>query len=600
MHLNPDYKSKRFFTALIIVIMTVLSVFSRGMLMHTMYFLTLAFYSAFDRKRKFFKVAAFLAGIDLFGSFFNELPGIGHYIVLSLLYASSFLFGRWIRLYMNYQVRHQAGAPAVPLALAPLEEHENAALSDAQAGLLASVNLKELLVNIAELARINFHCDTISINIFNGDTYSSGFSNFREEVRNIGRVESEMYSLLKLKKDYLHFESVDFLYRKLNLNNPDKFTRAAVAVPLKKEDVIYGFTVFYFDSPEPGAAELSAFAAHVSDLVWIYHRYGLNEKDAEFAAVLYDAIKTFIPRLNDLCGAVFEEFIKKALPGKKTALYTYAGGVPTGPDGQLGSYSLACLGMPKVIAALAGRKPILLSSVSGPSPDKYKGNVPENIYIVPLFFNGELKWAATVEGLSGGQGVEGSIRLIDNVRTLFETFSLLSERLVSAEKNRQRDETTGGFNFQHFLKNLKNLVNFAKLGRSFFGLVIIDIDGFFFFNEACGYEEGNKILHKTSKILSKYSEGGPVFRYNGDNFVLLFENKPEEFFEETISRALEELTNGVFYQDVSGKKIKLRFKASYASYPHTVKSPDYVFPTAEKCIKTAEIKETAEPVKTLA
>ena len=93
MHLNPDYKSKRFFTALIIVIMTVLSVFSRGMLMHTMYFLTLAFYSAFDRKRKFFKVAAFLAGIDLFGSFFNELPGIGHYIVLSLLYASSFFSG---------------------------------------------------------------------------------------------------------------------------------------------------------------------------------------------------------------------------------------------------------------------------------------------------------------------------------------------------------------------------------------------------------------------------------------------------------------------------------------------------------------------------
>ena len=64
--INKDIMSKFVFG-----IILVLSIFSRGMLLYTVYFLILSFYSAFKDRNKFLATAAFLFAIDLAGSLFN-------------------------------------------------------------------------------------------------------------------------------------------------------------------------------------------------------------------------------------------------------------------------------------------------------------------------------------------------------------------------------------------------------------------------------------------------------------------------------------------------------------------------------------------------
>ncbi|GIU21043.1 hypothetical protein TUM4445_39280 [Shewanella sp. MBTL60-112-B2] len=61
-----------------------------------------------------------------------------------------------------------------------------------------------------------------------------------------------------------------------------------------------------------------------------------------------------------------------------------------------------------------------------------------------------------------------------------------------------------------------------------YSLAMIDIDHFKTFNDTYGHDIGDQVLRLVARKLSKVKGGGQVFRYGGEEFTIVFENKDIE------------------------------------------------------------------------
>jgi diguanylate cyclase (GGDEF)-like protein len=66
-----------------------------------------------------------------------------------------------------------------------------------------------------------------------------------------------------------------------------------------------------------------------------------------------------------------------------------------------------------------------------------------------------------------------------------------------------------------------------KLGESY-SIAMLDVDHFKKFNDSYGHESGDQALRLVASRLSHITGGGKAYRYGGEEFAIVFPNKPSE------------------------------------------------------------------------
>ncbi|RSL33957.1 bifunctional diguanylate cyclase/phosphodiesterase [Salibacterium salarium] len=91
------------------------------------------------------------------------------------------------------------------------------------------------------------------------------------------------------------------------------------------------------------------------------------------------------------------------------------------------------------------------------------------------------------------------------------------------------DYLTGLPNQSLFQIHAKQAVERAKHNEEILSVFFLDLDRFKFINDYLGHDMGNLLLQKVSSRLVDYLDGvGTVYRYGGDEFIILLENTREE------------------------------------------------------------------------
>ncbi|SHM94609.1 GGDEF domain-containing protein [Gracilibacillus kekensis] len=127
--------------------------------------------------------------------------------------------------------------------------------------------------------------------------------------------------------------------------------------------------------------------------------------------------------------------------------------------------------------------------------------------------------------------------------------SLLGERMrsqsVLLEKEAKIDSLTGIYNVKVFREYIANVQAIQQLNnKAFFQIAIIDIDDFKTINDSYGHHVGDIILKRIAQTIKRQiSLDDEVFRYGGEEFIVVLENKTlEETFQliETIRIKLKD------------------------------------------------------------
>lgn len=124
-----------------------------------------------------------------------------------------------------------------------------------------------------------------------------------------------------------------------------------------------------------------------------------------------------------------------------------------------------------------------------------------------------------------------------------------------------KDELTG-------LSSRRALNTMALSLNRHYTLAMIDIDHFKSFNDTYGHDVGDQVLRLVAKKLSKVKGGGQVFRYGGEEFTIVFENKNIE----RVLPHLEELRHKIGHYNIvlrdQGRKNKSKLDRSGKHKPN--------------------------------
>ncbi len=156
-----------------------------------------------------------------------------------------------------------------------------------------------------------------------------------------------------------------------------------------------------------------------------------------------------------------------------------------------------------------------------------------------------------VHGLSG---VDLLIALLPMVVVgiLGSTIFFLYHNLDGVQKRLERtaflDPLTGLGNRRALWEALRQRWNAWERYQIPFSILLLDLDGFKEVNDRFGHAEGDRILREVAQILQKtVRESDVLFRYGGDEFVLLVTHLPEKETDRLIHR-LQEQVEGRFQE----------------------------------------------------
>ncbi|SHK14522.1 diguanylate cyclase with GAF sensor [Anaerobranca californiensis DSM 14826] len=129
------------------------------------------------------------------------------------------------------------------------------------------------------------------------------------------------------------------------------------------------------------------------------------------------------------------------------------------------------------------------------------------------------------------------------------------------------DDLTKVYNYRYFQQRIQQEVEKAAAEGSKVSLMVIDLDDFKRINDTYGHTVGNKVLIDLAAIFRKYIRKYDVlFRYGGDEFVILFPDTDKGTAEKVAKRILNEVVNTPLKIE-EGIEEFLSFSAGIAEYP---------------------------------
>ena len=208
----------------------------------------------------------------------------------------------------------------------------------------------------------------------------------------------------------------------------------------------------------------------------------------------------------------------------------------------------------------------------------------------------------------GGSSVGGLLGLswkhrhgvsTEQLRMLEKTARLLADSMTVVLgmellfSQAERDSLTGAFNrtkLQEILAS-KEQENFR--GNVFF----FDMDNFKEVNDSYGHEMGDALLREFSQALQKSFPECPLFRYGGDEFLLLHQEGPGVSSKERILEHLEAMKKSL--NRISSSLPPLRFSTGYAAIPREAPSLKEAIALADRIMYRQKEGRRINPGKNL-
>lgn len=129
--------------------------------------------------------------------------------------------------------------------------------------------------------------------------------------------------------------------------------------------------------------------------------------------------------------------------------------------------------------------------------------------------------------------------MVDEVKKANDIINKLSSQVETLEKDSNLDSLTKVFNRRALSKYLSNVCE-QKNEHYELHLLLLDIDDFKVINDTYGHIAGDKILIFIANILKKtLRDGDKIFRYGGEEFVLILNRIDATYCQKIASRVLE-------------------------------------------------------------
>lgn len=162
--------------------------------------------------------------------------------------------------------------------------------------------------------------------------------------------------------------------------------------------------------------------------------------------------------------------------------------------------------------------------------------------------------------------------------------SLLFEKM---QEESTRDMLTNSFNRKQLDMILRNL----KEEQAPLSLAFFDLDNFKFVNDTFGHSYGDRILLDISDIALDLcrKHKGELFRYGGDEFVLLLYNCPLDQALEILDELRVKVMNNL--DSNQELDIKQTISIGLANYPETVDQPEDLLKAADSALISGKLKQ---------
>ena len=152
------------------------------------------------------------------------------------------------------------------------------------------------------------------------------------------------------------------------------------------------------------------------------------------------------------------------------------------------------------------------------------------------------------------------------------------------------DDVTGLYNQRKLQKDLDTQIEIYKKCGEGFAILFMDVDHFKEVNDGHGHLIGSRLLAKLAIILKQVlRESDLVYRYGGDEFVMIVPNANTEDGRVIGERLLTGIINSVFTIH-EHKEFKISVSIGIASYPHDAKTRDDVLGIADQMMYYAKAR----------
>jgi diguanylate cyclase (GGDEF)-like protein len=138
---------------------------------------------------------------------------------------------------------------------------------------------------------------------------------------------------------------------------------------------------------------------------------------------------------------------------------------------------------------------------------------------------------------------------------------------MSDKLNQEKIDFLTGFPLRESLYIfMEGLINTSVSAGNKFSIAVVDIDHFKRFNDSFGHDFGDKILKEATNILQLVlKNNSSIFRYGGDEFVMVF---PDKSLKEVIVLMRTCLNNMRIHPFMyNNKKYKITFSCGIATFP---------------------------------
>jgi diguanylate cyclase (GGDEF)-like protein len=147
----------------------------------------------------------------------------------------------------------------------------------------------------------------------------------------------------------------------------------------------------------------------------------------------------------------------------------------------------------------------------------------------------------------------------------------------------QKDFLTGFYTRDHLISSLLKRIIEANLRKEQFSILLVDIDHFKKINDKYGHLWGDEFLKYVSSTLRlTLQDKGFIFRYGGDEFVVLFSSPdPKEAFLLAKQFNLVMRSRPFLF---NGRLFRITLSCGLATYPDDAKGADDLLKLADKAL----------------
>jgi two-component system, cell cycle response regulator len=166
--------------------------------------------------------------------------------------------------------------------------------------------------------------------------------------------------------------------------------------------------------------------------------------------------------------------------------------------------------------------------------------------------------------------------------------SLLNiQKFEEVKQQTYRDDVTGLYNSRYLRYAIDNAILRAKTPQQGFTVLFIDVDHFKSINDEHGHLVGSEFLVAIAKTIRNTIRNiDPVFRYGGDEFIVILQKTLSEKAWEIAERLRELIEQRTFV--VKGKRLKTSVSIGLASFPEHATDYEQILHLADQALYDAK------------